>query len=113
MTTHSLSFSCPPIKGFAGLTVLGNSVQMLCSSRQGGGETRLTGYQTPAAARVVVPACWDHSGWREYWEGGGGEIIREGQPMPVSPGARAAAQPTLPSRLLCADFRPQAGNTHG
>lgn len=41
---QSLGFSCAPIKGFAGLMILGNSVQMLCSSQRGGGENPLTGY---------------------------------------------------------------------
>lgn len=34
VTTHTaLGFSCPPIKGSAGLTLLGNSVQTLCLSQ--------------------------------------------------------------------------------
>lgn len=88
---HSLGVSCPPIKGFAGLTVLRNSGQMLCSSRQRGGKTLLTGHETPAAGRVVVPVCWDHLGWR-------------------GTGRAVAAEWALPlPRLLCVCRLPPAG----
>lgn len=60
MTAYSLGFSCPPIKGFTGLTILGKLCADVVFKPSGGpggagGKDPLTGYQAPAATRVVVP----------------------------------------------------------
>lgn len=66
--------SCPPIKGFAGLTILGNSGRIERRRQRGGGGGLLKGCECHRST-----ACWAPSGGRDSWENWGPQNPEETQ----------------------------------